>query len=87
MESDGFVYVTIDNQRLKVDKKRATAFFGSFAVIDMMIARTIASDYAALCSLANMRRIVTESLNATTTKARTNGSPSAPATTITEAKE
>ena len=64
------LYVTIDNQRLKVDKKRATAFFGSFAVIDMMIARTIASDYAALCSLANMRRIVTESLNATTTKAR-----------------
>jgi hypothetical protein len=72
---------------IKIDKRRAAAFIDSDRPMDIMIARSMATDYAAICSLANMRRIVAESLAVTKTIANTAGNPSAPTTTKTKAIE
>ena len=72
---------------IRIDKRRAAAFIDSDLPMDIMIARSMATDYAAICSLANMRRIVAESLAVTKTIANTTGNPSAPTTTKTKAIE
>lgn len=62
-------------------------FFHKPDAINLMIARSIAADYAALCSLAHMKKIVTAVLEKTTTKTNPEAtSLQGPTSTIAVAK-
>lgn len=72
---------------VRVSEKRVGSFLNSKSTAHHLLARSIAADYAAICSLANMRRIIEASLNATTRQSGArNGNPIAPSTSDTVAK-
>lgn len=71
---------------IRVDVEQVREFLASTKPIHLIIARDIATDYAAKCSLANMKKIVVRALNATRTVSEAGGLGS-PSTDKTEAKE
>lgn len=72
---------------INVSEPKAVSYLKSDSPSHLLLARSIAADYAAICSLANMRRIIEASLNVTTTQSSaTLGNPIAPSTSDTVAK-
>jgi len=59
---DGGINTLIDPKRVNDN-----TFLSSRQPVDLMLARSIAADYASLCSLATMREIVSQALNNTKT--------------------
>jgi len=74
-----------DGSRFKGSLKRLNRFLNSEEPEDLMIARDVASDYASLCSLASMRKIVVEALASTKTGISGSGA-GAPTNTATSPK-
>jgi hypothetical protein len=76
-----------DGNKIKVNLCKTQNFLQSKAPADLMIARGMAADYAALCSLSNMKKIITAALEKTQTgvTASSAGSPTTSATQPTTA--
>lgn len=74
--------------RLEVYRRgNGRPFNNSRELSDLLLARSISAEYASLCSLAEMRRIVGEALNATTRKEGEAGQNTAVAASNTAAKK
>ena len=79
--------VTINKMSVKIDRQRVLAFLNDRTPTRLMIARSVAADYASLCSLSNMREIVSHALDSTTSGVSGNSSLSSPVAGSTDAKE
>ena len=68
---------------IDVNVVQLRAFLSSKQTEDLLIAQTIATDYAVICSLENLRRIVEDSLDSSSTTALADPNPASPTVTKT----
>lgn len=73
--------------KLEVDVTQLRAFLASPLTEDLLIAQTIATDYAVICSLENLRRIIEQSLDVAITTADAQANPAAPTVTKTTSSD
>lgn len=85
-ETSTYTSVHLSNgSTIRLNPTRLREFFDSEEPVDLMVARNVAADYASLCSLANMKKIVVDALSNTTTQVR-SGSIGSPTGTETVAE-
>ncbi len=82
------IKLSTENQTtLDVNIDRLRLFLASSLTEDLLIAQTIATDYAVICSLENLRRIIEQSLDVATTTADASANPAAPTVTKTTSSD